>query len=248
MSRPTDDPQFATNATYTAGPYSGNTNKARPSAGNISCGFTPAAGVPAEWMNYLWNNHGQWISYFNTLAVPLMSDHFTGQSLDTGRWLTATGTVSIVDDSANGGNGTCKIDGSGGGTNQIKTRPLALGAGDFRVRARMRVSGVGASTFAGVFVTDGVNGTGIHVDGSFSTTQWYIWDNGSHFPGTPTLTIDAAYHDVVIERVSGTITFWFDGVQVFTQSHAASVTGSDLRMEANGAGIIWADYCELTTI
>ena len=69
MSRPTDDPQWATGATYGAGPYAGNANKNRPPSGNITEGFDPQSGLPASWLNYWLNNHGQWIGAIDAVGT-----------------------------------------------------------------------------------------------------------------------------------------------------------------------------------
>lgn len=69
MSRPTDYPDWATNTNYGAGPYPGQPNKAAPLAGNISEGFDPGSGVPAEWLNWLFNRTGSWFRWLLTLPT-----------------------------------------------------------------------------------------------------------------------------------------------------------------------------------
>ncbi len=66
-----DDPNFATNTNYGAGNYPGQTNKARPPAGNIAEGLDPQFGAPAEWLNYFFNLAGKWISAFRDSTVTL---------------------------------------------------------------------------------------------------------------------------------------------------------------------------------
>lgn len=66
MNRPTNPPDWATGAGYTAGPYAGQPNKAYPPNGNIAEGFDPGAGVPMEWLNERLNNHGQWIKWIGS--------------------------------------------------------------------------------------------------------------------------------------------------------------------------------------
>lgn len=91
MSRPVDDPKWATNTNYGAGPYSGNANKARPAAGVIAEGFDPGAGIPAEWINYLYSNHGQWLTWI--LNIPTTSS-YSPQTL----WQDASGNNRFLVD------------------------------------------------------------------------------------------------------------------------------------------------------
>lgn len=70
MSRPTDAPDFATATDYAAGPYAGQPNKAKPSAGVIAEGLDPGAGVPVEWLNWLFSNHAAWIDMHDAVLTP----------------------------------------------------------------------------------------------------------------------------------------------------------------------------------
>lgn len=63
MIPPSNPPDWADNANYSAGPYAGQPNKAYAPAGNRGEGFDPGAGVPMEWLNERLWNHGQWIDY-----------------------------------------------------------------------------------------------------------------------------------------------------------------------------------------
>lgn len=68
MTRPQTAPDWATNANYGAGPYPGFANKQQPSAGKIAEGFDPADYLPAEWLNWIFNNHAAWITYLDSIA------------------------------------------------------------------------------------------------------------------------------------------------------------------------------------
>lgn len=63
MAKPTSVPDWATGTNYGFGPYPGQPNKATPPGSNITEGFDPQNGIPAEWVNWLFNNHGQWINW-----------------------------------------------------------------------------------------------------------------------------------------------------------------------------------------
>lgn len=71
MARPTDAPDWATDVNFPAGgdPWSGQPNKVTPSAGEVQVGFEPKQRPPAEFHNYIWNNHGQWINYLSSREV-----------------------------------------------------------------------------------------------------------------------------------------------------------------------------------
>jgi hypothetical protein len=66
-TRPTTLPDWATNANFGAGvnPWNAQPNKAAPSAGLTAEGFDPQSPIAAEWINFLFNNHAQWIDYLD---------------------------------------------------------------------------------------------------------------------------------------------------------------------------------------
>jgi hypothetical protein len=65
--RPTDAPDWATDATHAAGvaDWSGKSNKVKPSAGKIAAGFTPNEDFAVEYENFILNTHGQWINFLD---------------------------------------------------------------------------------------------------------------------------------------------------------------------------------------
>lgn len=71
MNRPTTLPDWATNPNYGAGsrPWNGQPNKTQPSAGVIAEGFDPESPAYADFMNWLLNNHGQWINYHDAIIA-----------------------------------------------------------------------------------------------------------------------------------------------------------------------------------
>lgn len=66
MPAPAVSPEFATDATFAAGadPWSGDANKVDPSAPVRAEGFEPTI-LPAQWLNYMINNHGAWLKWLN---------------------------------------------------------------------------------------------------------------------------------------------------------------------------------------
>lgn len=66
MSRPSDLPDWATNANYSAGTYSGQSTKSTPASGVVQNGFMGGYGAPAEWLNWVLNNHAAWLNYLDS--------------------------------------------------------------------------------------------------------------------------------------------------------------------------------------
>ncbi len=83
MTRPSVLADWATATNYSAGTYSGQTNKSAPPPGNVAEGFNAGYGLPIEWLNYMLNNHGSWINYLDTASGPIWGDGSDGaQTLD----------------------------------------------------------------------------------------------------------------------------------------------------------------------
>lgn len=78
MPRPSVLPDWATNANYGAGPYPGNPNKAQPPSGIVQEGFDPSSQVPAEWLNWILNNHATWLDSLDLVAASLFGDGSDG--------------------------------------------------------------------------------------------------------------------------------------------------------------------------
>lgn len=64
MPAPTDDPSFATDATYTADAdaWAGDANRVDPGPAIMAEGFQPGV-LPAEHLNHVLGVHGDWINY-----------------------------------------------------------------------------------------------------------------------------------------------------------------------------------------
>lgn len=169
-------------------------------------------------------------------------DSFTGQSVNTGIWKTPVGTVTIIDDSANGGNGAVKIDATAGGTHNIETQPFAL-AGDFTLRGRLRVTGVTAASV----ITLGMrvaSDTAFLLEGSTSTVVWRALASGASVPanGTPA-AVSAVFAEFELKRTGTLITMTVNGVLHHSLTSGV-LTGSTLKAQAAGAGILFVDRIE----
>ena len=66
VTRPTTAPDWATATDFAAGsdPWSGQPNKSAPSGGKVASGYVPGADDVAEEDNFILNNHGAWLNYF----------------------------------------------------------------------------------------------------------------------------------------------------------------------------------------
>jgi len=60
---------FATDANFGSGPASGFPTKIIP--GSLTQGFIPGSGINAEWVNYLFNVCGQWLTDWLDLGSPV---------------------------------------------------------------------------------------------------------------------------------------------------------------------------------
>lgn len=66
MARPTDDPAiWSSDVNFPAGADSWNATptKVDPGAAQVAAGHEPEDMPPAQWLNWLLNNHGQWLEY-----------------------------------------------------------------------------------------------------------------------------------------------------------------------------------------
>ena len=93
---------FATGVNYAVGPQAGNPTKIVP--GDTINGLVPGDGVPAAWMNYMWNICGQWSGWLLAgsplagLDAHLVETDATGKAelamLELGG--TAAGAIALV--------------------------------------------------------------------------------------------------------------------------------------------------------
>lgn len=69
MPAPSYNGQFATDANFAADgdSWSGSPTKVDPGAGRKAEGFEPDT-LPAEWLNWMLNNHGEWLVWLTSLT------------------------------------------------------------------------------------------------------------------------------------------------------------------------------------
>lgn len=65
MSKPATVPVWASDATYTSGPETGNATVVTPSAGYLSQGWVPGLNFASQYANYIVNLLSQWATYLN---------------------------------------------------------------------------------------------------------------------------------------------------------------------------------------
>ncbi len=70
MSRPTSNPDWATDAAYPAGSddWSAQPNKVEPTSGMKGTGFIPQDEMGADYLNWLLGNHADWIAYLDAIS------------------------------------------------------------------------------------------------------------------------------------------------------------------------------------
>lgn len=149
MGRPTDDPQtWATTTNYSAGsdPWSGNPTKSSPSGGVIAVGFTPQQYVPAQWMNYIMNNHGDWLKYLQFLPLSVQGI--------TGNVIVSSGYVPSGNMTTNGGAGKFKLTGDFVCGNLQINDAVTLDTNGFRIYCGDTFQTMGSATLVRVKAND----------------------------------------------------------------------------------------------
>lgn len=253
MPRPILPPAWATNTNYAAGsdPWSGTPTKSQPSGGKIASGFVPNTDEAAEETNWVLNNLCQYASYLDSIfngANLSINDDFTGDTLDRGIWLAATGNAVLVDESGIDGFGACRISSPANpGTGRIRTVFHPIGATrDFKVTARVRANGGNARTITVGLADDAGNGVFFQSGPGNPNLNWFAFDDlgNAHDTG---IAVGATYQLLEILRVSGTYYYRINGVQYFT-----SVTGSAITFRASceyddtgGLGNLFVDSYKL---
>lgn len=99
MAAPGVAPDFATVTNYPADgdPWAGDPTKVDPSSPRRAEGFEPDS-LPAEWINYMLNNHGAWLSYLASLRGGTSAIDLTAPASVDATWpLTAVGWDRVFD-------------------------------------------------------------------------------------------------------------------------------------------------------
>ena len=154
---------FATGVNYAVGPQAGNPTKIVP--GDTINGLVPGDGVPAAWMNYMWNICGQWSGWLLAgsplagLDAHLVETDATGKAelamLELGG--TAAGAIALVVNQNTGAPSaaaTCTNTGAGFGLNASAAGALAA------VRGTNTGTGPGVEGLALGTNNDGMRGVG----------------------------------------------------------------------------------------
>lgn len=173
----------------------------------------------------------------------IISDHFTGSVADQSKWeIIGTSAPTIADDSSSGGNGALAM---GGVDKQIiRTKPLALGVGDFTVSARLRISDMVPTYIFHMGIHNG--NTGILLI-THQGSGWSVAVDGMIVnPTSP--PISSAYSEYKISRKSNILTFSVNGVVFHTMPYIKSLTGASLCFESNSknGGATRVDYVLLS--
>lgn len=85
MSRPTGStPRFATDDTYSTAPYSGEDTKVEPSAGIKARGLKPEKRVPAQWLNWLLGQGGEYLDWLVNVQPQNWDDPIDTDIADVG--------------------------------------------------------------------------------------------------------------------------------------------------------------------
>ena len=187
-------------------------------------------------------NDDQVCTMISNIENLIISDHFTGSVVDPSKWeIIGTTAPTIVDDSSSGGNGALKL---GGVDKQIiRTKPLALGTGDFAVSARLRISDMAPTYIFHIGLHNGNSGILLV---THQGSGWSVAVDGMIVnPASP--PISSTYSEYIISRKSNVLTFSVNGIFFHTMTYAKSLTGASLCFEANspGGGAARVDYVRL---
>lgn len=242
MTRPVDLPDWATDATFSSGPIIGQPNKDAPSAGMVAEGFDPTDPLAAEHANFLWNNHGAYISVLNGVTSGngfLYREEWLKTTIDTEIWTLSnaggSGDPTVVDDNAAGGYGALSCDGvTGTGSSIAESIPMPPGTRDFYFSTYCRrastVGGTGALAQIGVYSS------------TAGRRAYYIVTGNSYRANDGTTTTDTgvtpstSYQFLEIARIDGELYFWIDGTLEHSVAHSVDLTDSYIRLAATNTG------------
>jgi hypothetical protein len=248
MTRPTTGPGWATDANFNdpGEDWDGTPTRVTPSSGERAAGQLPGVGVPAQIMNYLWGNHGEWISYLDGIinGKTIFDDHFPGGIIGTGIW-TLTNAPTIANDTAAGASGAAVLDGAS--TQALIAGFLAISTGDFHLEFRMRTTGVTSGSALTFGLYDGSGGgayaAAFSVVGGTSTTHFRGLIAGADIasPSGTRPAISSSYATYVIKRVSGILTFSVDDVVFHSVANTTNLNGTQVKIETATAGVLRFD-------
>lgn len=174
----------------------------------------------------------------------VVSDHFTGGSIDLSKWtvVSGSGDPAIVDDSFNGGSGALNLQSI---RNQIVcTKPLALGTKDFVVMARVRTTAFApTSVFSiGLLADAGAPipavGAMFSTDGHVSSTNWQLYLDNATLTATQTSSrwtpiLSPNYSTFKITRSANVLQFYIDATLVHSVPYATNLDHAKLCIEGS---------------
>jgi hypothetical protein len=238
--RPGTNPAWATNTNFGAGgnPWNGQPNKAFPASGVVGEGFDPQAGMPAEWLNALINNHGSWHINHDGMLVGsgfLEQDDFTGATL-ADKWVTtgSTGTVTVLNDAANNAFGAVQFGCTAGQTANISSKwDYPAVAGDFYASWRVRVNQLtGTSSALQLNLSNTGSNNQIYFNASPGTFsgRWscVMTTGGVGVNGSPVDTgvaTSTSYQFLELYRTGSVLSFAINGVVTNTFTYTSTLFG-----------------------
>ncbi len=239
MSRPADAPEWASDVNYGAGadPWSATPTKVEPTDGEKDAGATPLTGFGAQQLNWLLNNHANFLNYLESCIFGgdfQLKDHFYKAALDTAIWTAfssgGSSDPAIAADGAADGIGAVHPLTAGSGTSSITSAAARVGTNDFGIGSRVRVA---SSAAIAAFIANNdilLNGGGFEFGFKTGATNWFASTGGTD---TDTGTAWAAtYQDLKAFRVGGVAYFFINGVLEHSAANVVNYSDATLRAKA----------------
>jgi hypothetical protein len=209
--------------------------------------FAPLSQVPSDTLNDLQDE--VIYNFKRNNRCTIIADHFTGENISSDIWrtpsFTGTGAGTMTDDTANGGNGTYKLD-SGTGSFELFTRPLALGTDDFRLLVRLRLTLATAGDVVSIRIGDTSPNIGFYANFDSSPTNWRkIINDASGNANNPIAFGTSTYQWIELRRRSNVATWYVNDVELHSVAYTSDLTGKRLLLIGDLGGVAWVDYVEL---
>lgn len=240
MSRPTVAPDWATATNFASGPIIGQPNKAQPSGGEVTEGFDPATYFQVEKINFLLNNHAEWLKTHESMLLGEMF-HVSDDFLATpgGFWAIQTGSPPFYDDSASGLFGSVRLHPAGNVTKDLESIKLPISNKDFWINIRGNQSAaLAAGDEAGFGFTDGAHDIVARCKNGVSSGRWTVSiDGGAYVDSTVAAT---GVQNIILYRSGNTVGFGFDmapgDTPIYTVAYSSTFTGANTYFYANAIG------------
>lgn len=232
MTRPTSKINWASDANYPAGSdaWSGQPNKVAPSAGKQATGQVPASAFPSPEYNYILNHSGAWRDHHDDLLVGpavRVKEDFAHANLNSSIWVINDGAaITIVDDSASGAFGAVDLEATvGDPTQDLRLPTYDVGTGDYRMECRLRPRTFSTSSggYMLVGVTSGSNQAYFRARSTTLSGRWAFY-HGTGPTEVDSGVVVAGYQTLVIQRLSGVLKAYIDGVEIFSGANTADMS------------------------